>query len=83
MVARQLQATMSADAPKATALSKAEKKQRFEDAFNVIRDDLLEHFSGQGMPEEGVEWYKRVSPSHTLGSSSISVALAPPYMELS
>jgi farnesyl diphosphate synthase len=41
------------------ALSKAEKRQRFEDAFVVIREELLEHFAGQGMPAEGIEWYKR------------------------
>lgn len=40
--------------------SKAERRAKFEAAFEVIRQELLDHFAKEGMPKEAVEWYKRV-----------------------
>jgi len=39
--------------------SKAERRKRFEDVYNDIRDELVSHFESQGMPRESIEWYKR------------------------
>ena len=40
---------------------KAARKAKFEGVYAVIRDELIEHFAGEGMPEEAVEWYRNVS----------------------
>ncbi|PPR04308.1 hypothetical protein CVT24_013381 [Panaeolus cyanescens] len=37
---------------------KALRRQKFEAVFDKIRDELIEHFKGEGMPAEAVEWYK-------------------------
>ncbi|KAF6756073.1 farnesyldiphosphatesynthetase, partial [Ephemerocybe angulata] len=37
---------------------KAARRAKFEQAFQTIRDELIEHIKGEGMPEEAVEWYK-------------------------
>ena len=39
---------------------KAQKRQKFEHAFEVIRDELLEHFTANGMPKDAQEWYRKV-----------------------
>lgn len=36
-------------------------RQKFEGAWEVIRDELIAHFEAQGMPVDAREWYKRVS----------------------
>ena len=41
--------------------AKAQKKQKFEAVFATLRDELLEHFAAQGMPEDAQQWYRRVS----------------------
>jgi hypothetical protein len=41
---------------------KASRKNKFETVFVVIRDELIDHFEAQGMPNDAVEWYRRVSP---------------------
>ncbi|KAF5388682.1 hypothetical protein D9757_004829 [Collybiopsis confluens] len=40
-------------------LTAADKRARFEDAWNVIRDELLTHFKSYGMPAEAFNWYAR------------------------
>ncbi|TFK23353.1 farnesyldiphosphatesynthetase [Coprinopsis marcescibilis] len=37
---------------------KASRRARFEQAWVAIRDELLENFAGENMPEEAIEWYK-------------------------
>ncbi|KAF8152593.1 isoprenoid synthase domain-containing protein [Crassisporium funariophilum] len=41
-----------------TPEAKAARRTRFEGVFQKIRDELIEHFAGEGMPEEAVEWYR-------------------------
>ncbi|ESK95104.1 farnesyl pyrophosphate synthetase [Moniliophthora roreri MCA 2997] len=38
---------------------KAARRAKFEGAWNVIREELLIHFKGEGMPQDAVEWYSR------------------------
>ena len=44
-----------------SADAKAQKRQKFEAVFATLRDELLEHFAAQGMPEDAKQWYRRVS----------------------
>lgn len=37
---------------------KAARRAKFEGVYEVIRDELIGHFAGEGMPEEAVEWYR-------------------------
>ncbi|KAH9830737.1 farnesyl-diphosphate synthase [Rhodofomes roseus] len=39
--------------------AKAQKRQKFEAVFAKLRDELLEHFAAQGMPEDAQKWYRR------------------------
>ncbi|KAF8203335.1 isoprenoid synthase domain-containing protein, partial [Pholiota molesta] len=41
-----------------TAEVKAARRVKFEGVFEKIRDELIEHFAGEGMPAEAVEWYR-------------------------
>lgn len=43
-----------------TAEAKAARRTKFEGVFAKIRDELIEHFEGEGMPAEAVEWYRNV-----------------------
>jgi farnesyl diphosphate synthase len=38
--------------------AKAARRTKFEAVFGKIRDELLEHFAGEKMPAEAVEWYR-------------------------
>ncbi|KAJ8508853.1 hypothetical protein ONZ45_g8925 [Pleurotus djamor] len=38
---------------------KAQRRKRFEDAWEVIRDELVEHLASEGMPEDAQEWFKK------------------------
>ena len=40
---------------------KKQRRQKFEDVFAKLRDDLVDHLKGENMPAEAVEWYRRVS----------------------
>ncbi|EIN04079.1 isoprenoid biosynthesis-like protein [Punctularia strigosozonata HHB-11173 SS5] len=44
-------------------MSSAEKKKqaraKFEGVYQVLRKDLLDHFAGEGMPKDAIEWYSR------------------------
>lgn len=42
------------------ATAKAARRAKFEAVFSKIRDELIEHFAGEGMPQEAVEWYRNV-----------------------
>ena len=42
------------------ASAKAARRAKFEAVFSKIRDELIEHFAGEGMPQEAVEWYRNV-----------------------
>ena len=44
----------------ATTAAKAARRKKFEIVFSKIRDELIEHFAGEGMPQEAVEWYRNV-----------------------
>ncbi|KAH8113590.1 farnesyl-diphosphate synthase [Phellopilus nigrolimitatus] len=37
----------------------SDKRQRFIDVFDSIRDELLAHFAGENMPKDAQEWYRR------------------------
>jgi farnesyl diphosphate synthase len=38
---------------------KAARRAKFEDAFNVIRDELIAHAKTEGLPAEAIEWYRQ------------------------
>jgi hypothetical protein len=40
---------------------KAARRQRFEDVFPVIAEELLGYVRGEGMPLDAVEWFEKVS----------------------
>ena len=40
--------------------TKAARRAKFEAVFVKIRDELIEHFAGEGMPQDAVEWYRNV-----------------------
>ncbi|EIW53149.1 farnesyl-diphosphate synthase [Trametes versicolor FP-101664 SS1] len=39
--------------------AKAQKRQKFEDVFAVLRDELLAYLRQEGMPQDAVDWYRR------------------------
>ncbi len=39
---------------------KAAARKRFESVYTVVRDDLLDDFRKHNMPEEAIEYYRRV-----------------------
>lgn len=39
---------------------KAAARKRFEDVYTVVRDDLLADFRKHNMPEEAIDYYRRV-----------------------
>jgi hypothetical protein len=39
---------------------KAAARKRFEDVYAVVRDDLLADFRKHNMPEEAIDYYRRV-----------------------
>lgn len=43
-----------------SAETKAARRAKFDGAFEEIRDELIEHFAGEGMPAEAIEWYRNV-----------------------
>jgi farnesyl diphosphate synthase len=44
----------------ATPATKAARRTKFAGVFSKIRDELIDHFAGEGMPQEAVEWYRNV-----------------------
>lgn len=49
-------------APSTTVVKdkKAAARKRFEAVYTVVRDDLLADFRKHNMPEEAIEYYRRV-----------------------
>ncbi len=43
---------------------KAARRARFEGAWKVIKQELLDYITGEGMPKDAIEWYDRVSELH-------------------
>ncbi|KAG5645165.1 hypothetical protein DXG03_006789 [Asterophora parasitica] len=41
------------------ASEKAARKARFEAVFAIIRDDLVDHCTKEGLPQEAVDWYRK------------------------
>ncbi|OJT02928.1 Farnesyl pyrophosphate synthase [Trametes pubescens] len=39
--------------------AKAQKRQKFENVFAVLRDELLAYLRQEGMPQDAVDWYRR------------------------
>ncbi|KAI0710465.1 farnesyl-diphosphate synthase [Cerioporus squamosus] len=39
--------------------AKAQKRQKFEAVYPILRDDLLAYLKQEGMPEDAISWYKR------------------------
>lgn len=52
-----LPAVPSTTAPKD---KKAAARKRFEDVYTIVRDDLLADFRKHNMPEEAIDYYRRV-----------------------
>jgi hypothetical protein len=69
------------------AMSSAEKKKqvraKFEGVYQVLRKDLLEHFAGEGMPKDAVEWYGRVCAVHISTPSSYPVVISRTWIIMS
>lgn len=35
-------------------------RAKFENTWPLVRDELLDHFKGEGMPEDVAAWYEKV-----------------------
>jgi hypothetical protein len=46
--------------PTTAAKDKVAARKRFEAVYTVVRDDLLADFRKHNMPEESIEYYRRV-----------------------
>jgi len=60
--------------PTTAAKDKVAARKRFEAVYSIVRDDLLADFRKHNMPEESIEYYRRVRnpciyPSLALSSS--------------
>ncbi|EPQ59858.1 recombinant farnesyl diphosphate synthase At 2.6 angstroms resolution [Gloeophyllum trabeum ATCC 11539] len=53
------------------AQDKRTERQRFEEVWNVLRDDVLADFRGRGMPQDAVEWYARNIDHNTSGGKRL------------
>jgi hypothetical protein len=42
--------------------SQGQPRRKFEGVFETLRDELLDHLKGENMPDEAVEWFRRVRP---------------------
>ena len=42
--------------------AKAQKRQKFEDVFPKLREELLTYLNQEGMPQDAVSWFQRVRP---------------------
>jgi hypothetical protein len=47
---------------------KAAARKRFEAVYTVVRDDLLADFRKHNMPEEAIDYYRRVCTPTTFSS---------------
>ena len=46
--------------------AKAQKRQKFDAVYPILRDELLAYMKQEGMPEDAISWYKRVRISIAL-----------------
>ena len=46
-----------------SAAAQVARRAKFEGIFPKIRDELIEYFAGQGVPQDAVEWYRNVRAS--------------------
>lgn len=53
---------------------KAPRRKRFEDVFPIIADELLAYVKGEGMPEDAVTWYEKVSAHPSSAPVLLSVS---------
>ncbi len=44
---------------------KAARRARFEGAWKVIKQELVDYITGEGMPKDAIEWYERVRENFT------------------
>lgn len=49
-----------------TKEEKAARRTKFEGVYTVIRDELVKHFEGEGMPKDAVEWFHKVCSTSNL-----------------
>ncbi|KAF8882295.1 isoprenoid synthase domain-containing protein [Infundibulicybe gibba] len=40
-------------------MSSPSRRARFEAAYSLVRGELIEHFAGEGMPQDAVDWYTK------------------------
>lgn len=50
----------------ATTDLKQQRRRKFEEVFERLRDELVDHMKAENMPPEAVEWYRRVRLSLSL-----------------
>lgn len=50
-------------------MSSADKRQQFLAVWPALADELVQYMEGEKMPQEAVDWFRRVSLHHFLPSS--------------
>ena len=40
--------------------AKAQKRQKFENVFPILREELLGYLKQENMPDDAISWYQRV-----------------------
>ena len=58
-----LEGSSSTKSAPASSSDKLARRKRFEDVFPTIATELIDYVKGEGMPEDAVEWYHKVSQS--------------------
>jgi len=58
--------------PTTAAKDKVAARKRFEAVYSVVRDDLLADFRKHNMPEESIEYYRRVRNPRIYASLALS-----------
>ena len=64
------------------ATDKAARRAKFEAVFEKIRDELIDHFAGEGMPQDAVEWYRNVRACSSV-YYTFSLTFAEPQLQYS
>jgi hypothetical protein len=57
--------------PTTAAKDKAAARKRFEAVYSVVRDDLLTDFRKHNMPEESIDYYRRVRSRRIYASHAL------------
>ena len=58
--------------PTTAAKDKVAARKRFEAVYSIVRDDLLTNFRKHNMPEESIEYYRRVRNPRIYASLALS-----------